>query len=387
MVTRNKNFKRLNSGYLFSEIQKRKQAFQKENPDAKLISLDIGDTTEPISEHIINGFKTASVNLGTAEGYLGYGHPQGDPILRQRIADKIYKGLIQPEEVFISDGSKCDIGRLQMLFGPDRTIAIQDPAYPAYLDTTLLINSNLVNMPCLSENDFFPDVEKTPPCDVILFCSPHNPTATVATKEQLQKLVEFAKANSSIIVFDSAYAAFIRDPQLPKSIYEIEGAREVAIEIGSFSKSVGFTGVRLGWSIVPEELLFEDGTPVKQDWYRLISTFFNGASNIAQMGGISALDDADVNATTFYLKNARILKQTLDQKYTTYGGDHSPYLWVHFPNRSSWDSFEEILSQAHIITTPGSGFGPSGEGFIRFSAFGNREKIEEAARRLVKLSV
>lgn len=388
MIKRNANLAKLKSGYLFPEINKRKQKFLAENPDVKLISLGIGDTTQPIPSSIAKALVDAAKKLQAIEGYTGYGPEQGNGELRQKIASIIYQNMIRASDIFISDGAKCDIGRLQMLFGPHVTVAIQDPAYPVYVDGSIMQGvDKIVYMPCTPENNFFPDLDKVPRTDIIYFCSPNNPTGAVATKEQLQRLVQFAKKNKSIIIFDSAYANYIQDPSLPKSIFEIEGAKEVALETGSFSKIAGFTGVRLGWTAVPEELKYEDGTPVRNDWNRLVSTIFNGASNIAQQGGIAALEPEGLKEikllTDFYLKNANIIKKTLqDQGLEVYGGANAPYLWVRFKNKKSWDVFQEYMEKFHIIVTPGSGFGPSGEGFVRFTAFGHRENILEACERL-----
>lgn len=391
MIKRNSNLAKLKKGYLFPEIIKRKLKFLAENPQAKLISLGIGDTTEPLPSSITKALSQAALNLGTAAGYSGYGPEEGYEELRQRIASKIYNHAIHSSEVFVSDGAGCDIGRLQTLFGPHVSVAIQDPAYPAYADGSILQGvQEIVYMPCTPENHFFPDLEKVPRTDIIYFCSPNNPTGAAATKSQLNKLVNFAKTNKSIIVFDAAYAAFVQDSQLPKSIFEIEGAKDVAIEIGSFSKMAGFTGVRLGWTIIPNELKYEDGTLINGDWHRLICTVFNGASNIAQKGGMAVLDDLGWRETEeqvhFYLENAKIIKKVLDQQgLEVYGGYHSPYLWVRFNSRNSWDVFQELMDDYHIITTPGSGFGPSGEGFIRFSSFAHRNHVLLATERLQKI--
>lgn len=388
MIKRNPNLAKLKSGYLFPEINKRKQKFLLENPSVKLISLGIGDTTEPIPHPIAKALSQAAEKLSTIEGYTGYGPEQGYKDLRQQIATKIYGNKIDAEEVFISDGAKCDIGRLQMLFGRDVSIAIQDPVYPVYLDGSIMQGvDQIFYMPCTPENNFFPDLEKIPRADIIYFCSPNNPTGAAATKEQLQKLVAFAKKNRSIIVFDSAYSNYIQDANVPKSIFEIEGAKEVSLEISSLSKMVGFTGVRLGWSVVPHELKYEDGTPVNKDWNRLISTIFNGASNIVQQGGIAALEDAGqkeiAKLTHFYLENAKIIRNCLEKAgFNVYGGINAPYLWVEFKNRKSWDVFQEILEKYHVITTPGAGFGSNGEGFVRFTAYGNRNNILTATDRL-----
>jgi LL-diaminopimelate aminotransferase len=245
-------------------------------------------------------------------------------------------------------------------------------------------------MPCCPENQFFPNLESIPRTDLIYFCSPNNPTGAVVTKSQLERLVKFAEVNRSIIIFDSAYANYIQDPSLPKSIFEIEGAKKVAIEVSSFSKLAGFTGVRLGWTVVPEELCYDDGTSVKADWNRLTSTIFNGASNIAQAGGCAVLEPKGLqeiaSLTHFYLENARIIKETLKElKYEVFGGENAPYLWVRFKGRKSWDVFQQFLDEFHLVTTPGSGFGVMGEEFIRLTAFGHREHILQAVARLRKM--
>lgn len=402
MVKRNPHFAKLASGYLFPEINKRKKAFLEKNPNAKLISLGIGDTTEPIPPSIVKGLVEESQALGTVEGYTGYGLEQGLYSLRQKIAEVIYHKHISAEEIFISDGAKCDIGRLQIMFGSKARMAVQDPSYPVYVDTSVMMGQTsnyqffskhyegIIYMPCLPENLFFPTLETIPIPDIIYFCSPNNPTGATASKEQLTKLVEYAKTNRAILIFDAAYAMYIQDPEIPKSIYEIPGADEVAIELGSFSKMAGFTGVRLGWTVVPEKILFDDGELVKNDWGRLHSTFFNGASNIAQRGGLAALQaegfEEMKQLITYYMENTRIIRKALeDSKFIFYGGMHAPFLWVKFP-LNSWDAFEMVLNKAQLVTTPGLGFGPAGEGFLRLSALGHRENIEEAASRLRKLS-
>ena len=403
MVQRNKNIAKLQAGYLFPEIGRRRRALLEQNPDAKLISLGIGNTTEPLTPHIVAGLKNAATGLGTPEGYSGYDDDaRGQQLLQNlkvKISTKLYNGLVNPDEVFISDGAKCDCGRLQVLFGADVSVAVQDPAYPVYVDGSVIMGATgaynkeqrlfegMVYMSCTPENNFFPDLENLSRADLIYFCSPNNPTGAVSTKAQLKALVDFARQNKSIIIFDAAYAAFVQNDHLPKSIFEIEGSREVALEVNSFSKPIGFTGVRLGWTVVPQELTFDDGTPVANDWRRVTGTLFNGASNMAQYGGLAALDDEGLKemqqTVGYYLENARLIKQALTELgITTYGGVNSPYVWAEFPGRNSWDVFEEILEKAHVVTTPGSGFGPAGEGFIRFSAFGHRTDIIEAATRL-----
>lgn len=386
MVVRNSSLLNLKKHYLFPEIQQRKREFLEKHPQAQLISLGIGDTTEPICLPIADAMKKASERLGTSEGYTGYGPEHGSDTLRSLISKIIYRGQVDPDDIFISDGAKCDIGRLQLLFGKDVSILVQDPTYPVYLEGSLLQGvSSIYYSPCLPENNFFPFLNQ--PTDLIYFCSPNNPTGACATKDQLKNLVKFAKAHQSIILYDAAYAHFIQDENLPKSIYEVPGAEEVAIEINSFSKIAGFTGVRLGWTVVPQSLQYENGASVKNDWKRVTSTVFNGASNIAQKGGEAVLDEKNWKAimehSLFYMENAQLLRKCLiSADFNVYGGINAPYLWVKSPFGSSWECFQWLMEKAGIVTTPGAGFGPSGEGFIRFSAFSSRKNILEAIKRL-----
>ncbi|MDR1322948.1 MAG: LL-diaminopimelate aminotransferase [Candidatus Margulisbacteria bacterium] len=389
MVERNPNFARLQAGYLFPEIARRRRTLLEKQPDAKIISLGIGNTTEPLTPEITKSLVDAAARLGTADGYSGYGDEQGLLALREQIAKVLYKDLIHAEEITISDGAKCDIGRLQILFGSRATVAVQDPAYPVYVDGSIIAgaDSGLQYMTCRPENNFFPDLSKLPRVNLIYFCSPNNPTGAVATKAQLVELVKFACRNKSIIIFDAAYSEFIADRDLPRSIYEIDGADEVAIEVNSFSKSIGFTGVRLGWCVVPRKLKFADGTEILQDWTRVITTLFNGASNIAQYGGLAALTATGRQETqtliAYYRENARLIREGLQAlNIQTYGGVNSPYIWAHFPAQKSWDVFAKILNEAQVVTTPGAGFGPAGESFIRFSSFGRKADVQEAMRRL-----
>eukprot|EP01018_Ginkgo_biloba_P031029 Gb_40794 [translate_table: standard] len=401
-VPRNSNIAKLQAGYLFPEIARRRSAHMQKYPDAKVISLGIGDTTEPIPEVITLAMGQRAQALSTVEGYSGYGAEQGEKALRAALSKTFYGDLgLKDNEIFVSDGAKCDISRLQLLFGSNVTIAVQDPSYPAYVDSSVIMGQTgifqkdiqkygkIEYMKCLPENDFFPDLSSVSRTDIIFFCSPNNPTGSAATRKQLEQLVEFARDNGSIIIYDSAYAIYMSDDN-PKSIYEIPGAREVAIETASFSKYAGFTGVRLGWTVVPNELLFSDGFPVANDFNRVMCTCFNGASNIAQSGGLACLSPAGLEAmrgvVEFYKENTRIIVETFTSLgFKVYGGRNAPYVWVQFPGQNSWDIFAEILEKAHIVTTPGSGFGPAGEGFIRVSAFGHRENILEAARRLKAL--
>ena len=407
MIERNSGFGNLAAGYLFPEVAKRRREYQAKHPDAKIISLGIGNTTEPLTPHIAKAMADYARGLGTASGYSGYGDEQGNTELREKIAEVLYKGMANADEIFISDGAKCDIARVQTLFGRKTPIAVQDPAYPVYVDGSVIVGAagkagkkgykGVTYLPCTAENKFFPDLSVIQPNSLIYFCSPNNPTGATATKEQLKKLVAFANKNGCIIIFDAAYYAFIRNPALPKTIYEIPGARKCAIEINSFSKLAGFTGVRLGWSVVPSSLKFADGSSVRDDWNRVMTTLFNGASNIAQAGGLAALDEVGRKETKqlvdYYLENAKLMKEALTGKNFSdagvkvyYTGD-SPYLWVYFPKYKSWDIFDKILNECNVVTTPGSGFGPAGEGYLRFSAFGHRKDVNEACKRLSKLKV
>ncbi|GAB4838379.1 hypothetical protein Ancab_027914 [Ancistrocladus abbreviatus] len=401
-VSRNANMAKLQAGYLFPEIARRRAAHLQKHPGAQVISLGIGDTTEPIPEVITYAMAERAHALSTVEGYSGYGAEQGEKQLRASIASSFYGNLgIDEGDIFVSDGAKCDISRLQMLFGSHVSMAVQDPSYPAYVDSSVIMGQTglfqkdaekygkIEYMRCTPENGFFPDLSAIDRTDIIFFCSPNNPTGATATREQLTKLVQFAKENGSIIVYDSAYAMYISDDS-PRSIFEIPGAKEVAIETASFSKYAGFTGVRLGWTVVPKELLFSDGFPVAKDFNRIVCTCFNGASNIAQAGGLACLSPEGHKAMRqvvgFYKGNTDIIVDTFESLgFSVYGGKNAPYVWVHFPGRSSWDVFAEILEKTHVVTTPGSGFGPGGEGFIRVSAFGQRENILEASERFKQL--
>jgi LL-diaminopimelate aminotransferase len=391
MTKRNANFNNLKDSYLFPTVRKYKEDLLKRCPDAKIISLSIGDTTQPITEEIAKTLSQTSINLSNREGYFGYGPEQGILELRQQIAKVLYKDIVDFDEIFVSDGAKCDISRIQLLFGSKPTCAIQDPAYPVYVDTSLLMGKeNIVYMTCNEDNNFFPVLDNLPRTDLIFFCSPNNPTGSTADRKQLKELVGFAKKNQSIIIFDAAYNYFIQDPNIPKSIYEIEGADEVAIEVASFSKLIGFTGVRLAWTVVPKKLKYDCGFSVHKDWTRIQTTCFNGASIISQKGGLAALSSkgqAEMQGLIqFYIENAKMLKKALESKgFKVFGGANIPFLWVKQKNKSSWESFSELLEKSYILTTPGSGFGYSGEGFLRFSAFAPREDINIAIDRLLKL--
>lgn len=394
----------MTAGYLFPEVARRKNEYLKNHPDAKIISLGVGNTTEPLTPHIAKAMSDYALSLGTPQGYSGYGDDFGSSDLRKKIAEEFYPNEnIEPDEVFISDGAKCDIARVQTLFGRDVNLAVQDPSYPVYVDGSVIVGAagansgsgydGIVYMPCTAENNFFPDLSQVKKNSLIYFCSPNNPTGKVASKEEMTRLVEFALKNECIIIFDAAYSEFVSDPNLPKSIFQIEGAKKCAIEVQSLSKPAGFTGVRLGWSVVPKDLKFADGASVNKDWGRLMTTLFNGSSNIAQQGALAALDETGRremrSVIEYYLENARIIEKTVRgwKNAEVFFTGNSPYLWVRFAGRKSWDIFDSILDKCRVVTTPGSGFGPAGESFIRISAFGHRADVEEACRRMENFSM
>ena len=397
MARINKNYDKLAAGYLFPEIARRTNAFLEQNSGAKVLRLGIGDTTEPIVPAVLDGLHAGVEALGNAESYSGYGPSEGIDALREGLA-KFYneRGLnLDPSEFFVSDGAKSDSANIQGIFSDDCVVAVQDPAYPVYVDSNVISGrtgqatdsgyDGLVYMPCTEGNGFFPDLPKQK-VDLIYICSPNNPTGAVATKEQLKSFVDYANEHKAIIFYDSAYASFITDPDLPRSIYEVEGAETCAIEFNSFSKTAGFTGVRLAWTIVPKACVTEDseGGKLHALWTRRQNTFFNGAANIVQSGGVAALSPEGRKQTdaqvSFYLENARIINDGLKSLgITTYGGGNAPYVWLKTPGGiSSWDFFDKLLNECHVVGTPGSGFGPSGEGFFRLSAFGHRENVEQA---------
>jgi len=399
MISRNLKIANLKAGYLFPEVAKRRREYAASHPGAKIISLGVGNTTEPIMPYINAGLVEGARKLGTPDGYSGY-QDEGMAELREKISSVFYGGKFSIDEIFISDGAKCDIGRLQVLFGAETKIAVQDPSYPVYVDGSVLAGAagswqgegyaGITYLPCTAENNFFPNLDLIPHNSLIYFCSPNNPTGAVANRSQLTGLVNTAIEKKCLIIFDAAYSEFIRDSALPKNIYEIDKADLCAIEVNSFSKPAGFTGVRLGWSVVPKSLKYSGGESINADWSRIAGTIFNGASNIAQAGGLAALDDKgreEMRAMMdFYLGNAKLIRDALRKLgISCIGGDNSPYIWAHFPGRDSWEVFTELLEKCQVVTTPGAGFGPAGQGFIRFSAFGHRADVEEACRRIVAL--
>jgi len=398
MATLNENYDRLAAGYLFPEIAKRTGEFQAANPDATVMKLGIGNTTEPLKPRIIQGLHEGVEALANVDTYSGYGDEQGNTALREAIA-KRYANLgvkIDPTEVFVSDGAKPDSANIQSIFGPDNIIAVQDPAYPVYVDTNVIAGragdfdkttgqyKNLVYMACTEENGFFPAVPEGH-VDIIYLCFPNNPTGATGTKEQLKTFVDYANEHGSVIISDAAYVAFIQDESIPKSILEIDGAKSCAIEINSFSKDVGFTGVRLGYTVVSKAIA---NGKANQLWNRRQCTFFNGPSNIVQAGGLAALTEEgqaqSQENVDFYMENARIIRTALEgMDMDVFGGVNAPYVWMKTPNgMPSWDFFDKLLNETHVVGTPGVGFGPSGEGFFRLSAFGHRENIEQAVKSI-----
>lgn len=399
MAKLNPNYDRLAAGYLFPEIGRRAKAFAAAHPDKRILRMGIGDTTEALPPSIVAKMHERLDRLADRNGYTGYGDYEGETELREAVAaDYARRGSqVAADEVFVSDGAKPDTGNIQGIFSDDAVVAVQDPAYPVYVDTNVIagrgghfdparqLYDRFVYMPCNEENGFFPELPSSQ-VDLIYLCSPNNPTGNVATREQLEKFVAYARSHRAVILFDAAYRDYIRDPSLPRSIFEIEGARECAIEFYSLSKGAGFTGVRLGWAIVPKSLVLEDGEAGKAHrlWMRRQSTYFNGASNVVQSGGLAALSPAGraecQTIIDYYMQNAAMIRSTLTELgITCFGGDNAPYVWLKTPNgMKSWDFFDKLLNEANVVGTPGSGFGPSGEGYFRLSSFGHREDIEAA---------
>ena len=408
MVNINENYLKLKAGYLFPEITKRVNTFLDSNPKNELIKLGIGDVTEPLPEACIKAMMNAVEDMGCRQKFKGYGPEQGYSWLREKIAyhDFQLRGCdIDSSEIFISDGSKCDTGNILDIFGKNNKIAITDPVYPVYVDTNVMsgntgyINAenrydDLIYLPIKEENNFvaqIPDIK----VDLIYLCFPNNPTGAVATKDYLKSWVDYARFNNSIILFDAAYEAFITDESLPHSIYEIEGAKDCAIEFRSFSKNAGFTGTRCAFTVVPKTLMANTANNSKikiwDMWNRRQSTKFNGVSYIIQRGAEAVYSEEGKNQldclVRFYLENAKIIREQLGttKLNQVYGGIHSPYIWLKNPGgMSSWEFFDELLQKVNIVGTPGSGFGSSGEGYFRISAFNSRENIEKAMKRIKK---
>ena len=409
MINVNENFLKLQAGYLFPEIGRRVSTFAAANPDAKIIKLGIGDVTEPLPPAITEAMHAAVDEMSQAETFHGYdesGRGYGfllDAIIENDFGSRGVK--LDKSEVFISDGSKCDTGNFQEIFGLDNVIAVTDPVYPVYVDTNVMAGrtgvakdngryERIVYMSCVAENDFVPKLPETK-VDMIYLCFPNNPTGAVATKEQLKLWVEYARENKCIILFDAAYEAFISDAEIPHSIYEVEGAKEVAVEFRSFSKTAGFTGVRCAFTVVPKELkaYTKEGKAVDVNpiWDRRHATKFNGVSYITQKGAAAVYSPEGKKQIRqiidLYMSNASAVVKSLTKfGYQVYGGVNAPYVWLKTPNgMGSWEFFDLLLQKANVVGTPGAGFGASGEGYFRLSAFNNLANVEEAMRRIEKI--
>ena len=405
MILVNENYAKLQSSYLFSDIAKRVKAYQEAHPDQRVIRLGIGDVTQPLPAACIAALHQAVDEMAHAATFRGYGPEQGYDFLREAIAANDYRArgaAVDASEVFVSDGAKCDTANIQEIFGPKLRIAVPDPVYPVYVDTHVMAGrtgrfrggryGGLTYLPCTEENGYVPDLPAEP-VDLIYLCFPNNPTGATAKREQLARWVAYARANKALILFDAAYEAFIRDPSIPRSIYEIEGAREVAIEFRSFSKTAGFTGTRCAFAVVPKECVGYtrkgEAVPLHPLWNRRHTTKFNGVSYPVQRAAEAVYSPEGrqqvVALNDFYLGNARIIRETVaGLGYPLTGGVNSPYIWVK-TGKKSWKFFDRMLQKAQVVTTPGTGFGPCGEGYIRISAFNSRENVEEAMARIRKV--
>ncbi|WP_428047781.1 LL-diaminopimelate aminotransferase [Candidatus Proelusimicrobium excrementi] len=394
MIKINENYLNLEQNYLFPTIAKKVREYKAANPSADVISLGIGDVTRALPKACVNALHKASEEMGHESTFRGYGPEQGYSFLIDAIIENDYKAYgidLQPEEVFVSDGAKCDVGNIQEVFSADAVAAVADPVYPVYLDTNIMAGRAVKKLPCLAENGFAPKIPDFK-ADLIYLCSPNNPTGAVATYEQLQEWVNYALANDSILLYDGAYEAFISDTSIPSSIYAIPGARQCAIEFRSFSKQGGFTGVRCGYVVIPKELRGRDAAgnkiSVSELWKRRTGTKFNGASYIVQRGAAALFTDEGLEQTKslidFYLSNAGLLRAAcMSVGLNIWGGIHAPYIWVQTPEgMKSWDFFDKMLREALVVITPGAGFGAHGEGFFRISAFNSRDNVEEVCRRI-----
>ncbi len=397
MIEANSHYFDLSANYLFQDIAKKIKAFKEKTPDADIISLGIGDVTQPIPAACVEAMHKAVDEMGDAATMRGYGPEQGYEFLRRAIADNDYAGLgIDIDEIFVSDGAKCDVGNVQELFSQNARVAIPDPVYPVYRDTNIMAGREIEYLPCTRETGFSPALPRGA-ADLIYLCSPNNPTGSVLTKADLEKWVKYAKENGAVIIFDSAYKEYITTPDIPHSIYEIDGAKDVAIELRSFSKTAGFTGVRCAYMVVPKSLKAKGpkGEPVAINpmWSRRHSTKFNGVAYIVQRAAEAVFSDAgkkQVRETVgYYMENARLIRETLAAKgFTVYGGVDAPYIWLATPaGMTSVDLFEKFLNEAQLVCTPGSGFGKYGEGYVRLTSFGTRENTLRALDRIGKLAL
>ena len=382
----NDHYMNLASNYLFADIAKKVQAFKAENPEAEVISLGIGDVTQPLCPAVVEALHKAADEMGQSATFRGYGPERGYDFLRNAIVENDYRARgidVDADEVFVSDGAKSDTGNFQELLSEDCVVAVTDPVYPVYVDSNIMAGRRIVKLPCTAENGFVPAFPQEH-VDVIYLCYPNNPTGTTLNKEQLKAWVDYALQHDALIFYDAAYEAFIQSKDVPHSIYEIPGAKECAVEFHSFSKTAGFTGVRCGYTIVPKTL----PVPLNQLWSRRQCTKFNGTSYISQRAAeaIYTPEGKQQIRTTisYYMQNAKLMRETLTQMgFTVYGGTDAPYIWVKTPKgMTSWEFFDWMLHSAHVVCTPGAGFGPSGEGSVRLTAFGTHENTEKALRRM-----
>ena len=382
----------LEQNYLFSEVAKRIRTFQANNPEKALLKLSIGDVTRPLAKIITDEMKAAAEDMSHAETFHGYGAEQGEPFLREAIAGYYTKRGIRvaPEDVFVSDGAKCDLGNLCDLFDADNTVLLPNPVYPVYYDTSIMAGRRVIFANGTKENSFLPMPDPAVHADIIYLCSPNNPTGAVYNKVQLAEWVAYAQQQHALILFDAAYESYIRDPALPHSIFEIDGAETCAVEINSLSKTAGFTGVRCGWTVVPRTLQF-DGASLHSMWFRRMATKYNGTSYIIQRAAAVVFTGAGRQAVhadiDYYMENAAIIKAALNAAgIHSVGGENAPYVWMQCPgNADSWDYFDMLLNQYGIAGTPGAGFGSAGQGWLRFSAFGARETVTKASGILASL--
>ncbi len=405
----NESYLLLKSNYIFAEIAQRVENYQTEHPQANIIKMGIGDVTRPLAKAVIHEFQNAVNEMSDPETFHGYGPEQGYEFLINEIIEKDYKSQgieLSKSEVFVSDGAKCDTGNIQEIFSLDNRVAVTDPVYPVYVDSNVMAGrtgpmsedghyKNLIYLPCTEENGFVPELP-TSNVDLIYLCYPNNPTGTTLNKEQLREWVDYARDNKSIILFDAAYEAYIQEKNIPHSIYEIDGAREVAVEFRSYSKNAGFTGTRCAYTVVPEEIMAYDAQshphPLNPLWNRRQTTKFNGVSYPVQKAAMAVYSSEGKTeikeSINYYMKNAAIIRESLKSiGLNVYGGINSPYIWIKTPkDMNSWDFFDLLLDKSYIVGTPGVGFGPSGEGYLRLTAFNTMENTKEAMNRISKLS-
>lgn len=388
----NKNYKNLEASYLFSTIAKKVKEFAEKNPDKKIIRLGIGDVTRPLCKSVVEAMKKAVDEMGTFEGFHGYGPEQGYDFLKEKIQGyyKEKNVTLKLDEIFISDGAKSDLGNILDIFSKENTVLIPDPVYPVYVDTNIMQGRKIIFAQANQENNFLPLPNDDVKADIVYICSPNNPTGAVYNKEQLKKWVDWANKNNAVVLYDAAYECFINDNNLPRSIFEIEGAKTCAIEFCSLSKTAGFTGTRCGYTVVPFELEFDDMSLNKM-WLRRQTTKFNGVPYIVQRGAEAVFSEQGQKEIKenidYYKKNAKIIADTLTKHNVWFtGGVHSPYIWLKCPNNmTSWEFFDFLLEKAQVVGTPGAGFGKNGEGFFRLTSFGTNELTKEAMERLDKI--